>query len=431
MTCTIKKHLSAEALIRSVFHEFQKIPDPQKATRACSISFLDILMSGLAVFDLKFPSLLQYDKQRRAKADNLKTLYHINQSPSDTYLRERLDELDPKFLRPAFTKLFSALQRGKHLESYVFFQGKYLLALDGTGQFSSDKVCCPHCCTKHHKNGSVSYYHQMLGACIVHPDQRNPIPLCPEPIQNGDGSEKNDCERNAAKRFIEHFKREHPHLKVIVVSDGSSSNAPYINLLAANKMDYILGAKPGDHVFLFETLHNSERACYHEFTDAEGYLHQFQYLNQTPLNKSNPDVLTNVVEYMQTDRKGKEIKFSWITNILLTEETLFPVMRGGRARWKIENETFNTLKNLGPNFEHNYGHGKKYLATVLCLLMMLVFLMDQVKEIACTLFKAAKVRAGSYRAFWEEIRVLFKFASIPSWEWLYQVIEKNQRLNTS
>ncbi len=74
----------------------------------------------------------------------------------------------------------------------------------------------------------------MLGACIVHPDQPNVIPFCPEPIQNEDGAAKNDCERNASKGFIENFKREHPHLKIIILGDGISSNAPYILFLVRN-----------------------------------------------------------------------------------------------------------------------------------------------------------------------------------------------------
>jgi hypothetical protein len=127
-------------------------------------------------------------------------------------MRERLDELDPQFIRPAFKKIFAKLQRGKCLEEFEFLNGHYLLSLDGTGEFSSSNICCPQCCKKEHKDGSVTYYHQMLGACIVHPDRSNVIPLCPEPIQNTDGAAKNDCERNASKRFIEHLKREHPHL---------------------------------------------------------------------------------------------------------------------------------------------------------------------------------------------------------------------------
>ena len=275
MNIPIRKSLCADSLISTIYQHFQKVPDPRDLQRKSSISFTDVLMSGLAVFGLKFPSLLQYDQNRKILDQNLLNLYHITRPPSDTYLRERLDELDPSLIRPVFKKIFAQLQRGKCLEDFEFLDGYYLLSLDGTGEFSSGEVCCPQCCKKEHKDGSVTYYHQMLGACIVHPDQSNVIPLCPEIIQNGDGSEKNDCERNAAKRFIENFKREHPHLKVIILGDGISSNAPYIRLLESYNMKYLLGAKPGDHQSLFDTADASEKTEYHEFRMKRGFFISF------------------------------------------------------------------------------------------------------------------------------------------------------------
>jgi hypothetical protein len=93
-------------------------------------------------------------------------------------------------------------------------------------------------------------------------------------------------------------------------------------------------------------------------------------------------------------------------------------MRGGRSRWKIENETFNTLQ--GYNLEHNYGHGN--LSTVLAVLMMLQFLIDQVQEIACPFFKAARNRFHSKIQFWEFVRSRFLEHLLPSWEVLFKSI---------
>jgi len=430
MAISVRKSLCADALLTEVHRTFKKIPDPRKLSDR-GVSFTDVLMSGLAVFGLKFPSLLKYDEERHAFDHNLLTLYHIKKTPSDTYMRERLDELDPIFIRPAFKKIFAKLQRGKCLEKFEFLDGYYLISLDGTGKFSSGNVSCPQCCKKTHKNGSVTYYHQMLGACVVHPDQKNVIPLCPELIQNEDGDVKNDCERNASKRFIENFKREHPHLKAVILGDGLTSNAPYIRLLEERKMKYLLGAKPGDHQSLFEALASSEKAQYYETSDEKGFFHQFRFLNGVSLNKSNPEVLVNVLEYMQTDPKGKETRFSWVTNIHITQNNAFTLMKGGRARWKIENETFNTLKNLGYNFEHNYGHGKKYLSTIFCLLMLLIFLIDQVQGISCSLFQAVRKKAGSFFFLWNKIRTLFEYTDWPSWESLYQFMLSGKKLNTS
>jgi hypothetical protein len=431
MDIPIRKSLCADSLILTIYQHFQKIPDPKTSQSKSSIAFIDILMSGFAVFGLKFPSLLQYDQNRKVLDQNLLNLYHIIHPPSDTYLRERLDELDPSFIRPAFKKIFAQIQRGKCLERFEFLDGYYLVSLDGTGEFSSGEICCPQCCKKEHKDGSVTYYHQMLGACIVHPDQPNVIPLCPEIIQNGDGSVKNDCERNAAKRFIENFKREHPHLKVVILGDGIASNAPYIQLLENHRMKYILGAKTGDHQSLFDAVDGSEKTCYYEFRDENGFFHQFRYLNGVGINKSNSDVQVNFLEYMQTDPKGKETLFSWVTNIHINQINIFALMKGGRSRWKIENETFNTLKNLGYNFEHNYGHGKKYLSTIFCLLMLLSFLIDQVQGIACSLFQTVKKQAGSFRTLWEKTRVLFEYIELASWEYLYRFMIERRKINSS
>ena len=100
--------------------------------------------------------------------------------------------------------------------------------------------------------------------------------------------------------------------------------------------------------------------------------------------------------------------FSWITDFLLIPENVWDIMRGGRARWKIENETFNTLKNQGYHLEHNYGHGEQNLSVVLALLMMLAFLVDQVQQLCCPLFQAAWHKMRTKCHLWEEIRNHFR-----------------------
>src|SRR5205807_531876 len=91
---------------------------------------------------------------------------------------------------------------------------------------------CESCLQRKAKNGRLTYYHQMLSASLVHPDLREVIPLMPEPIIKQDGQTTNDCERNAAKRFFAKFRKDHPHLPVIVIEDGLSSNAPHITGLS-------------------------------------------------------------------------------------------------------------------------------------------------------------------------------------------------------
>jgi hypothetical protein len=235
----MRKHLCADALLHSIQDVFCQIPDHRKGDPELPLS--DALMSAFAMFSLKLPSLLAFDKERTE--DNLQRVYGIGRVPCDTSMREILDPVKLEHLRPAFKGRFRQLQRGKALEEMVFVDGHYLLALDGTGYFSSKEIHCDSCLEKHHRNGTVTYSHQMLGAALIHPDKREVIPLMPEPIVKQDGTEKNDSERNAAKRFVTQFRQDHPHLKVIVTEDILSSNAPHIETLQAHYMRYLLGVK--------------------------------------------------------------------------------------------------------------------------------------------------------------------------------------------
>lgn len=407
--------------VRSIFN---KIPEPIRDSRGLksNISLNDCLMSGLALFGLKFPSLLQLDQSSENKIinHNLKTLYDISKVPSDTYMRERLDEIDPQNLRSAFTSIFSLLQRGKVLESYKFLDEYILVPCDGTGMFSSDSICCDNCCEKHHKDGKITYYHQMLGAVIVHPDHQEVFPLCPEPISKLDGSTKNDCEQNAMKRFLQDFREEHPHLKVIFTADALSAKAPYINEFIKAKAHFIIGVKPDGNKSLFEWLKGVKLETKTIKNKKETI--ELSFFNGIPLNDSH-DLEVNFIDCVIKDKNGKITgHFSWVTDIKVTHDNVYQLSKGGRARWKIENETFNTLKNQNYNFEHNFGHGYKHLSHVFGILMFLAFLIDQAQQRCCGLFQAALEKMISKTRFWFRLRSLFTEFYIESWSDMYKWI---------
>lgn len=193
-----RKPLSADPLLHVVREAVADIPDPHGA--GGDIALTDALLSAFALFSLQAPSLLACDKERAE--GHWPTIYGIRRVPCDTDMRERLDPLAPTCLRPVCKSVFRQLQRGKALDEIVFLDGHYLFALDGTGYFASTTMHGAACLHTVHRNGSVTYAPQMLDAAIIHPDVRTVIPLMPEPIVNGDGMEKNDCERNAATRFV-------------------------------------------------------------------------------------------------------------------------------------------------------------------------------------------------------------------------------------
>jgi hypothetical protein len=250
----------------------------------------------------------------------------------------------------------------------------------------------------------------MLGAALMHPDRRAVIPLMPEPMIKQDGTDKNDCERNAAKRLIVKLRQDHPPRKVIVTEDSLRSNAPHIAVLQAHHMHYILGVKAGDQASLFEHVAAAEQAgrvTYYDREDPEtGLRHRFRFGSDVPLNAAKGDLRVNFLECWEWDPEQVQ-HFSWVTDLRVKKGTVYQLMRGGRARWRIEHATCNTLKNQGYHVEHNYGHGYHHRSVVFAVLMMLAFLVDQVQQLCCPLFQAVWAKLGSKRRLWERMRALF------------------------
>jgi hypothetical protein len=420
----LRKHLSAPGLLNTIRGCFKQVPDHR---RRLQIPLVDALMSGVAVFGLKYPSLLKFDEGYCNEATvrhNLRTLYGVEHAPCDSHLRTMLDPVNPAQLRPAFRAVHQQLQRAKASQAYEYLDGHYLVSIDGTGHYASSAVHCRECCQKTHRDGRTEYYHQLLGAVVVHPQLQMVLPLMPEAITRQDGASKNDCERNAAKRLLEGLREDFPKLKLIVVEDSLSSNGPHIALLQALNLRYILGVKPGDHQALFEAVNqllDTVRCQEWSTIDEAGVEHGYRWINELALNQSHPDLKVNFLEHWEI-KDGQQRIWSWVTDLSLSRKTVKAVMRAGRARWKVENETFNTLKNQGYGLEHNYGHGEQHLATVFATLMMLAFLIDQVQELSCRLFQAARARFRSRTSLWERLRALFNDFRIPDWATLWRAI---------
>jgi hypothetical protein len=421
----VRKHLSADALLSTVRRCFGRVVDHRNGKPEISLS--DALMSGYAVFSLKDPSLLAFDQRRKEEPHNLRSIYHLLRIPSDTQMRTILDEVDPEQLRRCYKSVFSNLQRGKALEEMEHLNGYYLLLMDGTQYFSSEKLQSPFCMEKtSSQTGITTYYLQTLGAVLAHPDRKEVIPLMPEAISKQDGQSKNDCEINASKRFLSKFRKDHPHLKVIVCQDAISPNGPYIRFLQEHNCRLILSVKETDHAHLFKqfgvAIENGDARDL-DLKDPEDpeKVHVFRWVNGLSINASHRDVQVNLLEYWEL-RGDREKYFSWVTDFAITPENVYQIMRGGRTRWKVENETFNTLKNQGYNYEHNYGLGTKYLSMVFVTLMMLAFLVDQTQQLSCTLFQSVWKKVGTKKSLWETIRALFHCFLFDSMEMIYAAI---------
>jgi hypothetical protein len=270
---------------------------------------------------------------------------------------------------------------------------------------------------------------------LMHPDQRQVIPLMPELIQNEDGMQKQDCELNAAKRAMPKLRKSHPQLGIILCGDDLFSRQPLVEQALAERMHYIFVAKPDSHKYLMEWLAAYPKLNEFEHEDGKGVIHQYSWMNQVPLHGAEKAPEVNYFSYkmIKTDKKGKQkivYQNSWITDFEVTEQTVVTLVKGGRCRWKIENECFNTLKNQGYCIEHNYGHGNKNLCTNFYLLTLIAFAFHQVFELTDKLFQACRKHFGSKRHLWENLRAAIRIFIFDDWDFLLEFI-LNPELYTS
>src|SRR4030043_8093 len=250
-----KKHLSFSALRKMLSRRFLEIPDFRQETKV-EHGVHDVLMSGFAMMFYQDSSLLQFQQklQEAIRKNNLETLFQVASIPRDSQMREVIDEVESRELEPLFEDFLRPLQRGKHLEGYRVLGDHYVISIDGSGYFSSDKIHCQGCLEKESKKGKKSkkrYVHQIVQAALMKPGKRQVLPLAPEEVKNTDGRDKQDCEIQAGKRLVRKIRSSHFKLKMIFVGDSLYSKQPFMEELQEEGMSYVLGAKEDDHKLLW------------------------------------------------------------------------------------------------------------------------------------------------------------------------------------
>jgi len=414
-----------DKMLKLVRKGFESIKDHRSSRGNKSYALSDLLSIGFAMFSLKDSSLTLFRKEFPNREANLGRIYGLNELPCDTALREGLDGVDSKLLQGEFKPLLEELRKEGVFEQRKVL-GKYLVvSCDGTGHYSSGTKCCPQCLVKKHKNGATTYYHQLLGAVNVHPEQKTVFPIAVEPIIKQDGATKNDCELNASKRMIPQIRKMLPEDKLIGVFDALYANGPHIKELQEADIRFVIGIKEGYVLIQVEALRKKNQLQQLSWIDKKtGNICTINFANKLILNGQHQDILVNFLEYKEINPKTGQSLFygTWITDIPISLENAKELVDVGRSRWKIENETFNTLKNQGYHFEHNYGHGKKYLATNFAILTMLAFLVDQIAQHLDPDFQKAWKRRGSKKALWKKVQQIFDILPVRSMKAIYRVI---------
>jgi len=420
-----KKHLSFSAIRKLISARISGIKDSRQKGKV-EYSLHDCCQSVFAMMFFQDPSINAFQQrlQDKQQLNNLKTMFSVSAIPQSTQLRSALDDIPSTHIEGLFGDLFRPLQRGKQLEMFAFMDGKYLVPLDGVQYFSSNTISCD-CCLRKVSNKTTTYYHQVVAATIVCPGIKQVLPLATEAIQNFDGSTKQDCEINAGKRIVHKIRAAHPKLGIIIVGDGLYSKQPFIDELKQAGMSFILVAKPDDHIFLnqwfsdFRKMGETHRL---EIKDVKKERHVYEWFNDIPLNGTKDADNVNYFEYTKFKGDKATYRNSWVTDIPISRDNIVDLVKGGRARWKIENEAFNTLKNQGYHLEHNFGHGEKHLSYNLLLFNFLAFYVHQILEISDAYYQKCRGKFTSRKEFWNQLRCTIRILIFPSFDSLLKFI---------
>lgn len=246
------------------------------------------------------------------------------------------------------------LIRSKCLNKFRLLDSYFMIAIDGTGHLVYKERHCPHCLTKKKDGEILYYYHNVLEAKLV-TGSGLAISVETEFICNSDGTTKQDCELRAFYRMVKRLKGRFPQLNICLLLDSLYAAAPVMDILKEYKWKYITTFKEGSMPERYEEFLRLKNLCpENEIEIANDKLSQkYVWVNDIE-HKGN---LFDVIELYESSKK-KQTRFVWLSNFKIGKNNITKIARGGRLRWKIENEGFNVQKNRGFNLEHPYSQNE-------------------------------------------------------------------------
>lgn len=425
------KLLTFDAYVHMLAKTFERIPDT-RVSGSGDYSMTDALMSAFAMFFFQEPSMLAFQRtlEQRRHRNNLETMFGVGGIPSDSQMREIIDGAEIAPVRRQMGRVFERVRRvgwAERFKTRVGSEDYYTVVLDGTQYFHSTAIQCPSCLKRTDAKGVVHYSHQILAATLVKASSHQILPLDVEAIENEDGTEKQDCETNAAKRLLVRLRQEHRQMKLVVSGDAIYAHEPMVSLAREQRMKVIFVAKPGSQPETFEWVEELERTGgveHGSYEEGAGpkikrRVVEYRFAYEVPISQQRTNMLTFVEAWVR-DYTGKLVYHnSWVTDLEVTHETVGKVIQIGRSRWKVENEQFNVHKNGGYHLEHNYGHGEKTLSMMMVVLNLLAFLLHQILLIGDRLYERCRATA-SLAELWNGFRTLVRKLLFESWTQLLE-----------
>lgn len=388
----------------------------------------DIALSAFAVFFTQCPSFLSFQQnmEKVRGRNNARSLFQVQNIPTDNHIRQTLDPVEPSHLFSLFDELHQAFEQTGLLEAMRAVGGTRLTALDATWYFSSQSktIHCPNCSCIRHAEGQLTHFHSAITPVIVSPGHAQVVPLRPEFILPQDGQVKQDCEINAAKRWLAAQAERYSTGNDTLLGDDLYAHQPFCRQVLLHGFHFIFTCKPASHSHLSGWVQGLQpgRDLHVLKARVKGKTnrwehHEYRWANGVPLTEGQDALKVNWCELTVTDGQGKVLyRNSFITDWNISADNVAGLVSGARARWKIENENNNVLKTRGYHLEHNFGHGKKHLASLLMTMNLLAFSFHTLLELTDESYQLIRQAVGARRKFFQHLEALTTYLAFENWE---------------
>ena len=406
----------------------------------------DAAACALATFFFQSPSFLNFQRRMFEESfrSNCHSLFGVDGVPSDNHIRNLLDGRDPTAFNDLFPFCLDTLRDHGALQSFLRLDDRLLVALDGIQIHCSVSIHCDQCSIRHvGKHKRPQYFHTMLSATLVADGHNRVLPLVPEFVQPQhdpaacqpdltDQQRKQDCECNAAKRWLDSNMPALLPYRPVLLGDDLYCCQPICQRVLDRGADFLFVCKPNSHKTLYKTLPDrriwSTGWVRTRNRKRQSEERRLQWRNNVPVRAGKDALRGNWVD-LEIRRNGKRTYHnSFFTSLKVTADNVAAIARAGRARWKIENEGFNCLSRHGYNLKRNFGHGKHGLANLLATLNLFAFTLHSVLDCLSDLWRQCRDKAGTRRDFFEELRFLAKRVFFPDWTALLETMLGRRQL---
>ena len=411
-------------LIDSVGRTCAGLADKRRGKNS-QYSMRDIGLAGFAPFFMQSPSFLSYQRQICEGIghgrSNCQTLLGMGDIPTDNHVRTMLDDVEPSSLYRLFDEVLAVVKTAGAAPSLTSLGGHTLIAMDGTQYFCSNKLSCKNGSTRKPANGQIDYFHTVVAASIVKPGKNWVLPLRPEFVEPQQGYEKQDCESRALRRWLELNGSRYSALNPVYLGDDIYSKQPVCEAVLAVRAHFLFVCKPDSHKTMGEYLTGVEVPSLSKTVKRgnKRFGYTWRWMLGVPIRDGKDALAVNWLEITIRDPSGKvTYRNSFITDLPVDADNVEDLAAAGRARGKIENETFNTLKTKGYNLEHNFGHGTQHLAALLAPCTLLAFLFHPLLDLLDSQYHQLRRALVSRKTFFDDLRALTRYLCFTSWSHL-------------